>query len=172
LGQVFWRKVQTSEIADADKKLIAVTYNLIAESRHQLARIHLDFAMETLKTHATEDYQLKFAVNSAQTDKWTANEERCKEILTGEDWTATNSRFKLAHAVLVDDFNQANVIVKQIGTGDLDRDKHAYREWPLFRELRKSPEFAATFEQIFGEPLNKLVVEDTKAKDSTPRLVN
>jgi hypothetical protein len=37
-------------------------------------------------------------------------------------------------------------------------DKHHYREWPLFREIRKSKEFAAKFEQIFGEPFIAITV--------------
>jgi hypothetical protein len=50
-----------------------------------------------------------------------------------------------------DDFKAANEAVKRIGNGAEDMDKHAYREWPLFKELRKSPEFAALFGQVFGE---------------------
>jgi hypothetical protein len=48
----------------------------------------------------------------------------------------------------------------------------AYREWPLFKEFRKSPEFAALFEEIFGEPLNKFVVQAAEASGSTPQRPN
>jgi hypothetical protein len=48
--------------------------------------------------------------------------------------------------------------MKQIGDkGEID--KHFYREWPLFKEIRKSKEFAATFEQIFGEPFTAITLD-------------
>jgi hypothetical protein len=71
-----------------------------------------------------------------------------------------------------DDFKAANEAVKRIGNGAEDMDKHAYREWPLFKELRKSPEFAALFEQVFGEPLNKVVLQDSETGGTTPEWVN
>ncbi len=148
--------------------LIGVTYNLIAENRYQLARILLDFGTETLKTRSREDLRLACVVNRAQTYKWTGDEEKCRKILDGEDWTAANLKFRLAYAVLTDDFTEANRIVTQIQKGDEDLNKHAYKEWPLFRELRKSAEFAALFQEIFGEPLNKIVVQDKEVDSLTP----
>jgi hypothetical protein len=172
LGQVLWRKIQPSEIEKADMNLIDVTYSLISEGRYQLARVLLDFATETLKTHSTEQYRLTCVVNRAQTYKWSGDQEKCKQILDNEDWTATSLKFRLANAVLGDNFKEANEIVKQIGKDSSDVDKHDYREWPLFKELRKSPEFTALFEQVFGEPLNKLVVQDAESGSSTPQQLN
>jgi hypothetical protein len=172
LGQVLWRKVQSSDIRKADKNLVVVTYNLISDGRYQLARVLLDFATDTLKVHATEDLRLRLVVNRAQTYKWIGDEEKCKKILSDEDWTATALKFKLASAVLSEDFKEANEIVKQIGKDDPEVNKHAYREWPLFKNLRKLPEFTALFEQIFGEPLNRFVVHDAEAASSNPQRVN
>jgi hypothetical protein len=172
LGQVLWRKVQPDDIDKADKNLIVGTYNLITEGHFQLARVLLDFGTETLKVHASEDYRLRLVVNRAQTYKWTGDEEKCKQILDSEDWTAAALKFKLAVAVLSDNFKEANGIVKLIGKDDGEINKHAYREWPLFKELRKVPEFTALFDQIFGEPLNKFVVHDLEAGSSNPPAVN
>ena len=172
LGQVLLRKIQPDEIKKADMNLVSVTYNLIAEERYQLARILLDFATETLKVHASEEYRLTLVVNRAQTYKWTGDEEKCKDVLIREDWTATNLKFRLAYAVLRDDFEQATGIVKQIGKDDPEVDRHAYREWPLLKGLRKSPEFNRLFEQIFGEPLYRVIVQDTQAGGSDPERVN
>ena len=36
----------------------------------------------------------------------------------------------------------------------------ANREWPLFNEIRKEKRFVELFEQIFGEPYNKVEPED------------
>jgi len=172
LGQVLWRKVLPAELEKADKNLVVVSYNLITECHYRLARAILDFATETLKGHASEDYRLRFVVNRAQTYKWTGDEEKCRQILNSEDWTASALKFKLAVAVLSDNLKAANEIVKQIGKDDAEINRHNYREWPLFKELRKCPEFIALFEQIFGEPLNKYVVHDAEEGSSNPQRVN
>jgi hypothetical protein len=158
LGQVLWRKIQPSQLGSADDNLTGVTFNLIVEGRYQLAGILLDFATEILKKHSSEVARLTLVVNRAQTYKWTGQEEQCKQILNAEDWSATSFRFKLADAVLRDDFKKANEMVVKLGK-DGDVGMHDYRDWPLFKEFRKSPEFVSLFEQIFGEPLNKITFE-------------
>jgi hypothetical protein len=51
-------------------------------------------------------------------------------------------------AVLLDNFEDAVKIMRTIGSsGTPDRDN--YREWPLFKEFRKTPLFLQTFEEIF-----------------------
>ena len=172
LGQVLWRKILPDELEAADRNLGSVTYNLISEGRYQLARVLLDFGTEILKTHSSEDHRLRLVVNRAQTYKWAGEGEKCKKILDAEDWTATSLKFKLACAVLRDNFKEANETVKLIGNRDGEVDKHAYKEWPVFKELRKSAEFVALFEQVFGEPLNKVVVQDSKMDGSTPQRPN
>jgi hypothetical protein len=172
LGQVLWRKILPKEIENADANLITVTYNLISEGRYQLARILLDFGTETLPRHSKELHRLTMVVNRAQTYKWTGDEVGCKKILDAEDWSATSLKFQLAHAVLRDEFEKACEIVKQMGKSYEEVDKHSFREWPLFKELRKSPGFATLFQEIFGEPLNKIVVQDTQVGSSTPKKVN
>jgi hypothetical protein len=171
LGQVLWRKVQPSEIDVADVSLNDMALNLITEGRYQLAQVLLDFATETLKTHTTANSRLSLVMNRAQAYKWGGDEESCKRILNAEDWTATNLKFRLAYEILRDDFKEANAIVRQIGKDDRELSKHAYREWPIFRVFRKSPEFIALFEQIFDEPFNKFIV-DTETDTSNPQKVN
>ncbi len=160
LGQVLWRKLQPDELQDADANLSNVAYSLLFEGRYQLARVLLDFATQILPRHSSENARLRFVVNRAQAYKWTGEEENCRTILDAEDWTATDPKFRLAYAVLCDDFENAIEIVRQLGTSkDQEMDEHTYRDWPLFREFRKHPDFVSLFEQVFGEPLNRFVVE-------------
>lgn len=157
LGQVLWRKVVPSELAFADQNLNKITYTLLSEERYELARTILDFATETLPRHTSEDYRLRCVINRAQAYKWQGKSDKCKEILEQEDWSATGLEFKLAHAILCDDEPKAISIFKQMGARS-NLDKHTYREWPIFKELRKSAEFAAAFFEVFGEPLAKVAV--------------
>jgi hypothetical protein len=81
-----------------------------------------------------------------------------------------NLKFQLAHAVLTDNFIGAISIVKRIGIDESELDKHSYREWPLFKEFRKHPDFIQLFEGIFGEPLNNVVVQDPHADGTSSDL--
>lgn len=171
LGQVLWRKQAPDQISKADGNLILITYALVNDGRYQLARELLDFAV-ALPRHSAEDLRLRFVVNLAQTYKWMGDQKKCKEVVDAEDWTAMNLKFQLAHAVLTDNFADAISIVTQIGTSESELDKHSYREWPLFKEFRKCPDFILLFERIFGEPLNKVVVQETQAEVGSSELPN
>jgi hypothetical protein len=174
LGQVLWRKVAPSEMDQADQNLIRLTYELLTEGRYVLARVLLDFATTTLRHHSSEEYRLTLIVNRVQAYKWSGDSKRAREILDSIDWTATALKFKLAHAVLRDEFQEASEIVKKIGqAGDVR--KHDYREWPLFKNLRTSTEFASAFENVFGEPLNNITVRENESEIpalSTAKQVN
>ena len=67
------------------------------------------------------------------------------------DWSAMGDEFKLAESVLSERWDEAYALMRQIGpTGRLN--KSNYRDWPLFRELRKQEQFGAVFEEVFGQP--------------------
>jgi len=161
LGQVLWRKIQPTESVAADRNLMEIAYSLISEGKYQAARALLEFATCTLQPYlSSESSRLRFVINLAQTYKWAGEEELCKQTIDKEDWSAADARFALACAVLRDDFDGANAIVKKIGKGDSELDAHAYREWPLFKKYRQSLDFPKLFEEIFGEPLNQFVLKD------------
>lgn len=66
------------------------------------------------------------------------------------DWTAKNDQFRLADAVLAEDWSRASKIMKRIGR-DGAVDQFDYRDWPLFRDFRKQETFLFDYEEIFGE---------------------
>jgi hypothetical protein len=159
LAQVLWRKLRADDIAGADESLLCVGYELLEEGRYRLARCLFDFSA-ALKKHGKEEVRLAMVINRAQAYKWSGDEEAARKIINDVDWSATGPKFQMAQAVLLDDFSRAiEIMVKNRGEGI---GKMGYREWPLFKEIRKVPEFARTFGEIFGEPLNSLLL-DTKS---------
>jgi hypothetical protein len=72
------------------------------------------------------------------------------QLIDNDDWSACSDEFELAIAVLTDDFDSACRVMSKMGV-DGPVDKAGYREWPLFREFRKSQQFLATYESVFGE---------------------
>lgn len=164
LAQVLWRKFEPAKIEDADKNLITVGYEPLCEEKYGLAKVIFDFSTVTLKKHANSENRRILIVNRALAYKWGGDEKTARQIVEGEDWSDTSDKFKLAEAVLLDDYPKALAIMKAIGNReDGSPDIDDYRTWPLFKELRKTPEFIKLFEEIFGEPLNKVTLSSEDA---------
>jgi hypothetical protein len=64
-------------------------------------------------------------------------------------------------------------MVKRMGPDSVVPNR-AFRDWPLFREYRKSEDFQLTFEEAFEEPLNLFSVNaqeiETLPNDELPPL--
>ena len=159
LGQVLWRKMFPDSLLDADKHLNVVCYELLEERRYDLAATLLDFAACTLKKFGSEEYRRMMVVNRAQAYKWLKQGDKCKSIMKSEDWSASQDSFKLADAVLKDDIEATTQMMRRIGATDEVVTKESYRAWPLFREIRKQEAFRKTYQEIFGEPLEKVEVK-------------
>jgi hypothetical protein len=162
LAQVLWRKVEPRDIDAADQSLLCVGYDLIEQKRYRLARCILDFSTETLKRHGKEEIRLSMVVNRAQAYKWSGDNDAARKIIDAIDWSATAFKFQLAHAVLLGNFHMAIEIMTKIGDGDEALTPMAYREWPLFQEIRKTPQFSQKFEEIFKEPFDTVTVGSTQ----------
>jgi len=150
----------------ADSNLIDIGYNLLFEERFELACRVLDFSTTTLRTFSSEQKRLTLLINQAQAYKWSGDMETTRSILSNEDWSTRSDAFQLAEAVLLDDFDKADEIVKRVGTTS-NLKKSNLSEWPLFREYRKSQEFQSTFEEVFQEPLNLFNIKSPETDSIT-----
>lgn len=52
--------------------------------------------------------------------------------------------------------------MKEIGNNRKEVAKENYRDWPLFKSIKKEAEFQSIFESIFSEPYNKVEPETLK----------
>lgn len=152
LAHVLWRKLARSdeEVANADNSLNLLCLDLMTQGRNGLARRLLDFATCVLKRWSTEINRLLFVVNRAQAHKWQNDEEACQKILREEDWSAVGDKLSLGVAVLRGDFASAVELMRKTANTP-DMPKEAYRQWPIFKEFRRSPEFAKAYKDIFGD---------------------
>jgi hypothetical protein len=171
LANVLWRKLKPEERKAADQNLVLIGYNLVLEEQFELAKAILDFSTEVLKTHSSEDFRLRFVVNRAQAYKWSGDNARAMKILDNEDFSALSDGFRLAEAVLRENYKAAFGLVRAIGAhGDVSLE--AYREWPLFREFRKQKELGPMILKIFKEPLNRIEVESKVPAGSGAAVLN
>jgi len=151
LGQVIWRKLLIEEIEKADLNMLNSTFELIQDHEYDLAIVMLEFATGIVKKHSSEDIKLRMLLNLAQCHKWKGNDDKCHKIVKGIDWSAYSNTFKIASAVLLNDFNSASKTMKNIGATDKDINKTSYRDWPIFKDFRKSIDFLTTYKEIFNE---------------------
>jgi len=154
LGHVLWRKLFPGEREAADDAFISLTYDLVDHGNYELATRLLDFACQDFRKFHSEATQTILTVNRAQAYKWKGDDERCKKIMRAVDWSAKGDNFKIAEAVLRDDFETAAKIARRIGPNGIVTQNN-YRDWPLFRQFRKSEVFLATYLEIFGEPFSR-----------------
>jgi hypothetical protein len=160
LAHVLWRRLLPDDREEADRGFIQATYDLIVSERYKLACSLLDFACEYFKKFANEQRELMMIVNRAQAHRWRGEKKLARQIMDAVDWSAKGDEFKLANAVLSENWQHCYDLMKRIGSANAMQ-KVAYREWPLFRELRAAPGFAATFSEVFGE----LFAKDMPIKD-------
>lgn len=151
LGQVIWRKLLPDEVNEGDEELNKVCVDLITNEEYDLSEKLLSFAISEFSRRSTERMKLYYKFNLAQTYKWKGNTEECEKILSSIDVTTLSAQYRLADAVLRDDFKKAASIMRQSGKNGEVGTLH-YREWPLFKEFRKMELFTRTYESVFGEP--------------------
>jgi hypothetical protein len=161
LAQVLWRKLKPEELDGADGNLIEIGYELLVSSEIKLAMTLLDFATMTLKKHSSEDARRTLVVNRAQAYKWSGAKEKCTQILDAEDWSASSDKFRLAVAVLREDYSSAAELTEKTAKSEEMHPAH-FKDWPLFREFRKTEHFLRAFEKGFGKPF---ALDEVATKD-------
>ena len=163
LAHVVWRHLKPEEIENADASLNDVCLNLIRDEKYSVAQTVLDFACQ-YKTFGSESGRKVLLLNRAQSYKWGGQDKQAIEILATEDWNAANEKFRLGAAVLNDDFQSAAQIMRHIGA-DSEPSKGDYKEWPMFKMFRATPEFAKAFAEVFGEPFGSVTANEISQKD-------
>jgi len=149
LTHTIWRKLLISDLKEADRELNDVCFHLINTNSFELADILLEFGCEQ-KRHFNDSLKNVFIINGSLSKYLQDEKEEAKQILDKKDWSASSDDFKLAYAVLTDDYETAYEVMIKIGdTGDVD--KSDYKQWPLFNKIREEEKFKETFKEIFKE---------------------
>uniref|UniRef100_Q3ATF7 Uncharacterized protein n=1 Tax=Chlorobium chlorochromatii (strain CaD3) TaxID=340177 RepID=Q3ATF7_CHLCH len=164
LAHVLWRKLVPTDREKADENLIEIVYDLLIKQKYRLAADLASFGTNTIKSHGSDQTRRILVVNLAIAHKFGGDAEKCTAVLDAEDWSATADDFRLAIAALRDNFDEAAKLMKSIGK-DNRLGMFEYREWPVFRDFRKSYQFAAAYKEVFGEEF-VLKAQEPKASES------
>ena len=168
---VLWRKFKTDEISKADDCLHDLGYELVVDESYDLAEKILEFGKQTIAQFGGSDRTRRMMIiNLANTYRLRKRPADAVRIVDSEDWSASSDDFSLCVAAIREDVSEIVRLMHKLGNTDAMLD--AYRSWPIFRGLRRTPEMAAAFEAIFGESLIKPKSMETKVNDlaETPDL--
>lgn len=147
LGIVVWRKLKKGD-KTPDYYLNNICYNLLKQEKYDLAKTMLHFATETIKDAVNDEVRRIFIINKSLAYYLSGDKKTCNAILDKEDWSASATMFKLAEAVLKEDYSLA---VSKMEAAKSDIDNLAYCEWPLFKNFRNSEEFKTEYQRLFGQ---------------------
>lgn len=161
LAHVIWRRLCQDHIDQSDNNIIDITFELIQKKEYDIAIRVLDFFTGKQIKHANDSNRRTMVVNRAQAYRWKGDADKAKAILDAEDWSSCEDKFKLAIAALRDNFDSCYSLMHRL-QHDKDFHKAFYKDWPIFRELRKQEQFKAIYEECYGEPL---AVEQTAEAD-------
>lgn len=163
LGQTLWRKVNPDELEQADRHLTSLIFDYL-HAEHWSNAISLSKFAQALPKISTDEMQRIFAVNYAIALKEIGKGGAAKNILDRKDWTASIYDFRLAYAVLTDNFEEAKELMKKIGKQGGLINELSYHDWPLFREFRESDEFFCGYEEVYGYKYSTKLSEIAKEK--------
>lgn len=151
LGQTIWRKVFPKDVELADKHLNGVIYEKLRMEQFESAIRFANFGLQSVVAKHTSGVNRRIRlINKAIALCRINKKTEVDQLLGSEDWTDTLRDFSLARAVLEGKYQDAASLMQKIGKeGELVTES-AYRNWPLFWDFRKSPEFLAAYEFVFG----------------------
>jgi hypothetical protein len=124
---------------------------LLVFEEYELARDLLSFAVHEIKKHSSEHERLIFIINLAQSYKWLGDPDKCEAVLCTQEWTACSPAFLLSACVLRDQYEEAERLMRHATTSN-EEAREAFRDWPVYREFRKTPEFKRAYVELFNEP--------------------
>lgn len=143
----------TSDTGVRDKILIGNIYELISEKLYDVAINVSMFARDGKSFKRNNKDRTYIELNLAQAYKWSGQNDKCLAVLRDLDTSAMNYDLQIPKKVLEGNYDEVYMMMKSLGSGSDILTKEAYREWPIFKEIRKQENFKIVFEKIFAEKL-------------------
>lgn len=154
LGQTLWRDQFEDELEQADDHLHVTQYDFLLKNNLDLAVMSGEFAC-SLPKHSNETIKTIMLINYIIACKFKGDTARSIKLLNSKDWGPLCTDFKLAVAILKDDYSESANLMKKIGIKGEYVSERGYHEWPLLRKFRETKEFQDAYNEIYGYPFVK-----------------
>ena len=176
LCHTVYDKQYPNEYADMDKLLINNIYELIAEELYDVAISVSEFAHDDhfMKDKHNGHDKCFILLNYAQAYKWNGQDDECQKLLAATDCTTWKDELLIPKLTLEGKFDQVYAKMRTVGRGSDILTAENYRQWPIFKEIRKEDAFVALFKEIFDEDLETSIqrkVESTITYIDTDKLI-
>lgn len=173
LVYTLWRKVLPAEAEIANEHIRLAVYDALRRKNWRLAASMGAFSLSPEMQKGADDLNIRIrSINLAIAYKKSKKPDECLKVLTSCDWTASIRDFKLAVAVLKDEYETAADLMRQIGkSGELVH-QGAYHDWPLFSEFRDRDEFFKAYLDVYGHDYHAKLDEEPDALTVPNRLPN
>lgn len=163
LTHTLWRKLFPDEVELAHESANTTLYNLLRDKRWRTGVEIARFCVGEQMSRDISDVNWRIRiVNAAIAAKFSENKEEAKKYLDSVDWSASYRDFRLARAVLMDDFVEAANVMKSIGRSGEIIQELDYHEWPLFHKFRDSAEFLNAYQEIYQTSFVREAVRQSK----------
>jgi hypothetical protein len=164
LGQTLWRKAQPTQLGKADDQLSEIIYDYLHEKEYKKAICLGEFSMSLPKI--SSDLMSKInIINLVIAYKMSKENDKAQKVLESIDWSASTNDFKLANAVLSNNFDEAkHIMLKLKGDGEMIIES-SYHNFPLFFEFRESEQFLAGYEEVFGYSFASELIRKSEDKE-------
>lgn len=152
IGYLILRKHYQNIKSDVDFYFNEKIYRYIEKQNFndaiELAKIQLKIMK---KYGYLENNYLFTLLNLIQAYKWSGKDDEVHKLIDEHDFSAKDYLFKLVRAVLLDDFDEALINMKKIGSKHDLIDSKSYKEWFIFKEFRKTEKFKEVYKEIFDK---------------------
>lgn len=166
LGQTLWRHQFDSELELSDSHLHEVVYNFLLTANIPAAKMAGEYSVNIPK-YSSDTTKMIMFINYLLALKLDGQDEVVTKMVDSKDWGPLCNDFKLAAAILKDDFAEAAAQMKKIGKHGEFVTEEAYHQWPLCYKFRISKEFITTYKEIYGHPfIGELKKASTRIQDS------
>lgn len=158
LIHVLWRKLFPKEIEMADKELNRCIYGMLKNQENKLASILGQFSCSLPRVHEKINLYL-FIINYAIALKNLKKEKELKALLNDHDWSSVRIEFKLAHDILLDEYEDIPKLMNVIGTNSDLFPKESYLVFPIFDFVKDKEFFKNSFNDIFSDDFDTLIAD-------------
>jgi hypothetical protein len=161
-----WRK-HYKDSEDASSLMISdIAYDLIRRGRYSVANGVLDFALNKQKPPSKDNIKRIMIVNHANANKKMKNEDVCKKILSGTDWSASSDNYKICVASLNENVEAVLSLMPKVASAE-SVSKDEFREWPALDWVRNDDRVIQKFMEVYGEPMKEVSSEGFTTNDGS-----
>ncbi|WP_153160876.1 hypothetical protein [Zoogloea sp. 1C4] len=171
LGHTLWMKTNPSERDLISESMESAVYDKLTKKKWNAALHFGLFSLtEGMKKGISETSLRVRIINTAFAFHSINKKNEANELLDSMDWKASLRDFRLAVAVIKEDYSLANRLMQEIGKNGEIVNEISYHQWPLFEKFRDSNEFEEGYQNVYGRSFRDEIakaVEDA-SRSSVP----